>query len=164
MARTHPPFVTVAALAILGVVVGAHPPMAWADAPPPDYLAFEVLLRLNQDRAAAGLTLLVMDPEVVAVARDRAAVLAAGGYLAHVSPTGRTVLDDLAAHEVQYQTVGENLAYAQYPAALVTGLVQSGWMTSAGHRANILDPRFSRVGLGVAVKADAYYVIVIFLS
>ena len=160
----RPYLVTATALVLLGVLAGARVPATRADTLPPDYLAFEVLLRLNQDRAAAGLTLLVMDPEVVAVARDRAAVLAAGGYLAHVSPTGRTVLDDLAAHEVQYQTVGENLAYAQYPAALVAGLVQSGWMTSAGHRTNILDPRFSRVGLGVAVKADAYYVVAIFLS
>jgi uncharacterized protein YkwD len=40
---------------------------------------------------------------------------------------------------------GENVAYG-YPSG--TSVVEDGWMQSAGHRANILDPSFTLMGIG----------------
>jgi len=49
-------------------------------------------------------------------------------------------------------SAGENLAYGQTvigtPAAIVFG-----WMTSPGHRANILDPDFRDIGIGASIGA-----------
>jgi uncharacterized protein YkwD len=65
-------------------------------------------------------------------------------YFGHVSPEGHDAGDRLNAAEVSYQMAGENLALAPTLQSAHTGL-----MNSEGHRANILDPDFRRVGIGV---------------
>ena len=54
--------------------------------------------------------------------------------------------------------VGENVAYG-YPTA---GKVHRAWMSSKGHRANILKRKFNKIGVGMALskKGVPYYVAV----
>jgi uncharacterized protein YkwD len=49
-------------------------------------------------------------------------------------------------------TLGENLAWGSYQLATPKAIVRS-WMNSPGHRANILNPRFREIGIGVAMGA-----------
>lgn len=98
---------------------------------------------LNQERAAVGLQPLVMDQELVEVARAHSEDMFRKGYFAHDSPTTGSPFDRLDAAGIDYVTAGENLALAQ-----TVEIAHDGLMNSPGHRANILQPSFGRVGIG----------------
>ena len=50
---------------------------------------------------------------------------------------------------IQYRRSGENIAWGQQsPKA-----VMEGWMNSKGHRANILNPNFTKIGVGYRKNA-----------
>lgn len=64
--------------------------------------------------------------------------------------------DYMAANNVFYhsgQPVGENIG-AGYTSP---GAAVSAWMGSSGHRANILDPSYTRIGAGYAYSAGSTY-------
>jgi uncharacterized protein YkwD len=64
-------------------------------------------------------------------------------YFAHGDLAGR-----MAAFHVPGSLMGENLAWGDGPYAHASAVVQQ-WLGSPEHRANLLDPRFARVGVGV---------------
>ena len=106
--------------------------------------AGEVYRLLNSERLEAGLPPLVWSDVLAGVAGGHAAEMYEAGYFAHVSPVTGTAGDRVEASGVRPALVGENLALAADPDAVHRGL-----MNSPGHRANILDPRFSVVGVAV---------------
>jgi len=54
---------------------------------------------------------------------------------------------------VGWSRLGENVA-AGYP---TTAAVMTGWMNSTGHRQNLLDPRFTHLGVGQATNGSIYW-------
>jgi len=136
-------------------------PQPPAPPPPVDPATLEagVVAGINAQRAAAGLPLLQLDPELVTVARERSSDMAQEGYFAHVSPTGETFSSLMQAQGVPCSWCGENIAYNNYPDDQTVAVVLSAWMASSGHRDNILRPTFSRVGVGVALGGSGvkYY-------
>ena len=107
-------------------------------------LEAEMLRLVNQERAANGLAPLEADPELTEVARRHSADMFARGFFAHRTPEGKSPFDRIRESEVRFRTAGENLALA--PALQ---MAHTGLMNSPGHRANILQPRFGRVGIGI---------------
>ncbi|MRD49551.1 hypothetical protein GHT07_19935 [Caenimonas koreensis DSM 17982] len=103
-----------------------------------------MLVLVNQERVRQGLRPLRADPEIAEVARAHSRDMLARGYFAHASPDGVDMAQRLKSAKVTYLVAGENLAYAQTLQAAHTGL-----MKSPGHRANILRPQFTRVGIAV---------------
>lgn len=99
---------------------------------------------VNQERLKAGVGQLAWDPAIVPVARAHAEDMWRRKYFAHISPEGKDVGDRLQAANVDYSFAGENLAQAP-----TTQTAHIGLMNSEGHRANILEPRFKKVGIGV---------------
>ena len=99
---------------------------------------------VNEERRKQGIKELVWAPEIVPVSRDHARDMWERSYFSHVSPEGKDVGDRLDSAGVNYSFAGENLALAPTLATAHNGL-----MNSEGHRANILEPQFSRVGIGV---------------
>lgn len=70
-----------------------------------------------------------------------------GTYFSHTGPDGSTFDQRIiAAGGTNFSAIGENIAYGQ-PNETAVHLV---WMRSAGHRKNILNPRFNYVGFGRA--------------
>jgi len=65
-------------------------------------------------------------------------------YFAHGDLAGR-----MSAFHVRGSRIGENLAWGDGPFALVRTVVRE-WLDSPEHRANLLDPGFARIGIGVA--------------
>lgn len=106
----------------------------------------KMLQMLNQARAQHGLAPLTLDPRLQAVARAHSNEMFQQGYFAHDSPTAGSPVDRLNAAHIPYQTMGENIAYAPN-----VDVAERALMQSPGHRANILSPEFSRVGIGVVV-------------
>ncbi|GAA3787424.1 CAP domain-containing protein [Streptomyces chiangmaiensis] len=106
--------------------------------------AEEVLALTNTERAAAGLAPLAADPRLAAAAQAHSADMVARDFYAHTSPEGREPWDRAAAAGSRHRTVGENIACGQRSPAEVV----RGWMNSPGHRANILKPAFTHLGVG----------------
>lgn len=105
---------------------------------------------VNQERSAAGLSVLAPDAELSAVARLHGIEMFREGYFSHKSPTTGSPFDRLDAREISYTLAGENLALAPHVEQAHEGL-----MKSPGHRANILEPGYRRVGIG-AVESQIH--------
>lgn len=104
----------------------------------------EMFVMVNEERKKAGVGQLTWAPTIVPVARAHAKDMWERKYFSHVSPEGKDVGDRLAAQNIKYQLAGENLALAPTLQTAHTGL-----MNSEGHRANILEKRFKKIGIGV---------------
>jgi uncharacterized protein YkwD len=115
-----------------------------ADAPALPALEAQMLALVNQERTRQGLAPLRADPELADVARAHSSDMLARGYFSHVSPQGQDAFGRMRDARVAYLAAGENLAHAPTLAQAHEGL-----MKSPGHRANILRPAFSRVGIGI---------------
>jgi uncharacterized protein YkwD len=107
-------------------------------------LEARMLELVNAERASAGLPALAPDPEMTEVARKHSADMFARGYFAHQTPEGVSPFDRMKRDGVSFRTAGENLALAPTLSVAHTGL-----MNSPGHRANILQPAFGRLGIGI---------------
>lgn len=97
---------------------------------------------LNETRASAGVAPLAWSDGLAEVALDHAREMYTLGYISHLSPVTGRVDDRLAAAGIRLSTVGENLALASSARAVHEGLV-----SSPGHRANMVNPAFDRVGI-----------------
>lgn len=111
--------------------------------PRPD-LEGTMLQLVNRERVAAGLKPLASDPELTQVARQHSADMFARGYFAHDTPDGLDPFERMRRAGIKFTTAGENLALAPTVRVAHTGL-----MNSPGHRANILQKDFGRVGIGI---------------
>jgi uncharacterized protein YkwD len=103
----------------------------------------------NHARAARGLEPLKVDRALHSVAHRFAADMARRGFFDHVDPDGHDPGDRIEA-KGRYVTWGENIA-GGYPDAAATC---RGWLRSPGHRRNILDRHFTRIGTGFAEGGD----------
>lgn len=120
-------------------------PFTVTNAPPRPDLEAAMLALVNAERAKAdGLRPLAPDAEAAAVSRAHSGDMFARGYFAHVTPEGRTPFDRLRAAKLGFRAAGENLALAR-----TLDMAHTGLMNSPGHRANILNPTFGRVGIGI---------------
>ncbi len=104
----------------------------------------QMFAMVNNERSKVGASTLTWEPRLVVVARNYARDMWERHYFSHYSPEGKNVADRLDAAGIQYQIVGENLAMAPTVQTAMTGL-----MNSQGHRENILNPKFKKVGIGV---------------
>jgi len=114
-----------------------------APKPRPD-LEAKMLQLLNDERTKRGLNPLKADPEMQVVARSHSKDMFARGYFSHYTPEKKDPFDRMKAQHVIFVTAGENLALAR-----TVLMAHEGLMNSPGHRANILQPSFGRVGIGI---------------
>ena len=99
---------------------------------------------VNKERTSRGLKALVVDSRITVLARKKSTDMFMRRYFSHYDPDGKTAADHMEAAGVPFTFVGENLAYAPDLMSAHNGL-----MNSEGHRANILNPKFSRIGIGI---------------
>jgi uncharacterized protein YkwD len=124
--------------------VPAEPTDSAPAAPPgADPAEAEVLAMTNAERSAAGCPALAWDETLASVARLHSADMAARDYVEHTNPEGLTPFDRAAAAGTTANA--ENIAAGQQSAAEVV----ASWMSSPGHRANILNCSLTRLGVGV---------------
>jgi uncharacterized protein YkwD len=99
---------------------------------------------VNYERTSRGVPALVWEPALVPVARSHAEDMWKRSYFGHVTPEGEDVGNRLEKAGINFSIAGENLALAPTLQTAHTGL-----MNSPGHKANILDTQFHKVGIGV---------------
>ena len=105
----------------------------------------QMLTLVNRARAENGLEPVAVDPTIRDVARAYSTTMFQQGYFAHVDQNGATPFDRMRAGGATFRAAGENLALAP-----TVQIAHDGLMNSPGHRANILNPRYRRIGIGVA--------------
>ncbi len=98
---------------------------------------------VNAERARNGLSQLRCDSGLAAVALGHTQDMCARGYFDHYSPEGETHRERLARAGI-YSPAGENILYGDPTADSAFG----AWMGSPTHRANILNPPWTRMGVG----------------
>ncbi|MCR8995860.1 serine protease [Brevibacillus sp. 7WMA2] len=104
----------------------------------------EVVDIVNKERAKAGLKPLSMDTELAKMATDKAKDMADNNYFDHDSPTFGSPFNMMDQYKISYQTAGENIAEGQRSAEEV----MKDWMGSDGHRENIMNSSFTKIGVG----------------
>jgi uncharacterized protein YkwD len=116
------------------------------------YADFEsdVIDLVNAERAAQGLHPLSYDHRLAVAAGDHSEDMGLQGYFSHTSLDGQTVADRITDAGYSYNTYGENIA-AGYS---TPEDVIDGWMSSPGHRANILNSNFRDIGVGYVYLAN----------
>jgi len=121
-------------------------------------VASAVVALTNAERAHGGMATFGANARLMEAAQIQADQVAVAGRIEHVLQDARypTLEDRLAASSYAWQAAGENLASGQRSA----GQAVDGWMQSAGHRANILNPTFTEIGVGYATDGSGrqYYV------
>lgn len=117
--------------------------------------AAELFERMNDARSAEGIPALAWDDALAEVAVARGESLIRDQYFDHYGPDGSSAFSELSARGIAYRLAGENLARNNYGGATTVAVAFEALMASPGHRANILEPRFSRAG--VAVVRDGRY-------
>lgn len=106
--------------------------------------AIEVLDLVNKERAKNGLKALVLDNQLTSVANKKARDMADKGYFSHTSPTYGSPFEMLQQFGINYRSAGENIAGGQK----TSQQVMEDWLNSSGHRANILNANYSKLGVG----------------
>ena len=123
-----------------------------ADVPVADQPA-RIVAATNEARAAEGLEPLTPSDCATQVATARATALIGAATLEHAP------LDDVLTG-CDVSVAGENLSRATVPPEDVVDT----WMGSAGHRANILDPDFTQLGVACVADGDAALCAQVFLG
>jgi uncharacterized protein YkwD len=102
----------------------------------------------NRERRARGLAPLALSEPLARAARLHARNMARLGFFDHTDPRGRGVGERVAIFDQarRFSYIGENIAAGQGSASSAC----DSWMSSAGHRANTLNPEFTHIGAGFA--------------
>jgi uncharacterized protein YkwD len=114
--------------------------------------AAQVVTLVNQERARNGLPGLSVSSALTRAADWKSLHMAGYGYMAHddpAPPVARSAFQRIADCGYASSGVGENVAYGQRTPADV----MAAWMSSPGHRDNILRASFRAIGVGAAVNS-----------
>lgn len=103
-----------------------------------------VLAFTNAERYREGLPILSSNEALSRAAAAKLQDLFANQYFAHESPSGESASDLITGAGYKYLAVGENLALGSFTS---NKHVVTAWMDSPGHRANILKPTYTEIGI-----------------
>lgn len=113
--------------------------------------ASEVISLVNAERAKYNLAPLTTEKNLSAAALTRAKEIVQS--FSHTRPDGTSFSTVLKEHGISYRISGENIAWGQKTPQEVV----RGWMNSKGHRANILNERFTSIGVGYHTENGRTY-------
>lgn len=111
-----------------------------------------ILKLMNKKRTEAGLKPLTLDNTLIKIARYKSNHMIQYNYFDHTTPQGNNWTSWLASIGYHYNTTGENIAYNNYdPVELF-----NQWWNSSGHRANMMNPNYTKIGIGVIYGNTKY--------
>lgn len=139
-------------IAVIGLFLSFNLLVRLLDSSPLHILGFtssvtidEVVSKTNEERLAKGLSSLRYNETLADAARRKAANMFDENYWAHTSPSGINPWHWFKEVGYQYTSAGENLA-KDFGS---TDRLIAAWMASESHRANILNSKYSEIGLAV---------------
>jgi uncharacterized protein YkwD len=113
----------------------------------PEAVRQEMLERVNTVRRGIGLNPLALDPRLSAAAQAHAQDMLTRTYYNHVSPEGTTPRLRVQRAGFAADIVAENIAAGHTSVADALG----AWLHSSDHRRNLLEPRLTHIGIGMAL-------------
>jgi hypothetical protein len=108
--------------------------------------AENIVALTNEARASAGLPAVKLNQRLATAAQTKADDIMIRQYFSHDGPTGEKAWDFIRQAGYAYRYAGENLALHFQTAEAVN----SGWLASPSHRANILNDRYKEIGIGIS--------------
>jgi len=105
----------------------------------------QMLVLVNRERRRYGLPELRWDSKIAEVARAHSKDMWERHYFSHIDPDGKDPAKRLEQAGIYFLLAGENIALAPS-----VSLAHQGLMNSEGHRENILNPKFKKIGIGIA--------------
>lgn len=142
---------------IVGTDAPTRPDAGTAPAPqsPPEsgatgeqQMARAIFDRVNGEREHRGLEPVSWNDDLAKVARDWSSEMAEAERLEHQDVRELLQRESLSG----FTSIGENIFRANRP--VPAGVIHAGWMRSDGHRANVLNPGWNRLGIGVFCAPD----------
>ena len=100
---------------------------------------------LNSDRLRYALPPLTVDPALSRLARMKSEDMRDNQYFAHTSPTYGDVRSMLRQFGYSYAAASENIAHHA-----TVEKAQAAFLSSPGHRKNIMSSTYTKVGVGIA--------------
>ena len=119
-----------------------------------------VLKVSNDTRRAHGLAPLSHDSALATLARLHSSDMLEHNYFSHKNASGCNSTCRMTESGYAWEKMGENIHMMSgynYSVEESAKKIVRDWMNSPSHRANLLNPKFTHVGLGVAQKGDTYY-------
>jgi uncharacterized YkwD family protein len=113
----------------------------------------EMLGYINAERASVNVAPLTLDQKLCQGAYLKSKDMAVNGYFSHTSPTYGSPFDMMKSQGITYRMAGENIAKN----ISVKG-AHTAFMNSPGHKANILNQGFGKIGLGFYQEGQYLYV------
>lgn len=104
--------------------------------------AMQVINLVNAERAKEGLPALEFDAKIADAAIVRAKETEIS--FSHTRPNGTSFSTALKEQGISFRGAGENIAWGQRSPEEV----MKAWMNSSGHRANIMNKNFTKIGVG----------------
>ena len=110
----------------------------------------EVIRLINEIRVKNGLNTLKADWELSRVARYKSQDMKDNNYFSHTSPVYGSPFNMIKNFGISYKSAAENIAKGQTSPQSVV----NAWMNSSGHRANILNPSYKKIGVGYVISGN----------
>ncbi|MEU1462661.1 CAP domain-containing protein [Streptomyces sp. NPDC005727] len=111
-----------------------------------------ILELVNAERGKAGCSPLTLNATLTKAAQEHSQDMAAHQNMSHTGSDGSSPGDRITGAGYTWSSYGENVAYGYSTAEQV----MAGWMSSPGHRANILNCSFKEIGVGLA-QPNSYW-------
>ena len=129
----------------------------------PSRVELLVVQYTNEERTKHGLRPLANDEKLASIARHHSVDMGNRDYYDHVTPEGLDALDRIGYHCQMNNALGYGENIYQVGLHVQSGTsswhseeslakeLVDGWMESPGHRENILEKNFYRIGVGVSI-------------
>lgn len=129
----------------------------------PKELERRVFQLTNEARRKNGLPNLDQDSDLTTIARGKSDDMIQRNYFSHRDSDGKTSFDKAEPAKIgKLSSAGENIhmghKHDYSDTNTAARLIVDGFMVSPGHRSNILNPKWTHLGVGVSVKGKDYYV------
>ena len=116
-----------------------------------------VFAMTNRLRRIRGVAPLIRDTELRKVARAFSDDMLVRRFFGHTTPDGVPFYRRIRSHYPHWvRAVGENIwesfGYTHNSPQTLAKLIMADWMSSPGHRANLLDPDYTNMGVGVSAR------------
>jgi uncharacterized protein YkwD len=113
----------------------------------------------NEVRRKHGVSSLTWETSLRDVARAHSVDMLRGNYFSHMSPDGRSPHDRIrSGYPFDLSSTGENIwmgtGHDPGDTTRLARIMVNNWMSSAGHRQNLLNPEFTDIGVGVAARGN----------
>ncbi|MFQ5922804.1 MAG: CAP domain-containing protein [Anaerolineales bacterium] len=112
---------------------------------------------INAERQSQGLTVYNSQGQLQAAARGHGTDMACNDFFSHTGSDGSSVGDRVSAQGYSASWVGENIFATSDTSPNAPESAFTWWMNSAPHRANLLSPNYTDIGIGYIYEPNSQY-------